>query len=63
MTISWHQNSIFVYTRVSSDPVEMKIDIHTHILPKEWPDLEKVMVTEVLNSSWTFPSVSQHLYL
>lgn len=53
--------SLFVCTRVSSGPVEMKIDIHTHILPKEWPDLEKVMVINVLASFWTFSRVSQHL--
>ncbi|ERE73882.1 2-amino-3-carboxymuconate-6-semialdehyde decarboxylase-like protein [Cricetulus griseus] len=40
-TLCKRRNSLFVYTRVSSEPVEMKIDIHTHILPKEWPDLEK----------------------
>lgn len=27
----------------SSGTSEMKIDIHSHILPKEWPDLKKVI--------------------
>lgn len=25
-------------------PVNMKIDVHTHILPKTWPDLKEVLV-------------------
>lgn len=44
--ISYCQN---FFTHFSSDPVAMKIDIHSHILPKEWPDLEKVMVINLLN--------------
>jgi hypothetical protein len=36
----------------------MKIDIHSHILPKEWPDLEKVMVINLLNYFWNFSRVS-----
>lgn len=32
----------------------MKIDIHSHILPKEWPDLKKVMMINLLNYFWNF---------
>ncbi|XP_034641119.1 2-amino-3-carboxymuconate-6-semialdehyde decarboxylase isoform X1 [Trachemys scripta elegans] len=31
----------FLKQQFSCDPLEMKIDIHSHILPKEWPDLKE----------------------
>lgn len=45
----------------SSDPVEMKIDIHSHILPKEWPDLNKVRAINLLNYFWNVSGASQSL--
>lgn len=37
------QQTLSVKQYFSFDTSKMKIDIHSHILPKEWPDLKKVI--------------------
>lgn len=37
------QKTLALKEDFSSGTSKMKIDIHSHILPKEWPDLKKVI--------------------